>query len=107
MKKALSLILAAMMLLALLAGCGSDNGQTPNTDDPQQPAEDQQDENQNAEETSTTFEGILDKTEDYNIVIETPGTTGNERIGVRDAAGKVEIGQYNKLGRQAHRRAGV
>ena len=102
MKKALSLILAAMMLLALLAGCGADNGQTPNTDDQQQSADnqqnEQQNENQNPEEPSTTFEGILDKTEDYNIVIETPGTTGNERIGVRAAAGKVEIGQYNKLG---------
>lgn len=86
------------LLLALLAGCGADNGQTPNTDDQQQSADNQQNENQNPEEPSTTFEGILDKTEDYNIVIETPGTTGNERIGVRAAAGKVEIGQYNKLG---------
>ena len=54
MKKALSLILAAMMLLALLAGCGADNGQTPNTDDQQQSADNQQNENQNPEEPSTT-----------------------------------------------------
>ena len=87
-----------MMLLALLAGCGADNGQTPNTDDQQQSADNQQNENQNPEEPSTTFEGILDKTEDYNIVIETPGSSGDDRIGVLADAGMVEIGRYKRDG---------
>ena len=103
MKKVLSLVLAAMLMLTLFTGCtqepqGDKVSADPTvapaaTDAPAPTAE------PSAEpEVPTTFEGVLDKTEDFNIVIETPGTSGNQRLGVRAAAGKVEIGQYNKLG---------
>lgn len=89
MKKIFALLLITMLGVGMFTGCS--NEPAPGTTAPAQtttqaPAED------------TTFVGILDETEDYTLVIETPGTSGDERIGVRCAAGNVQIGQYNKLG---------
>lgn len=44
------------------------------------------------------FTGALDMTDSYTLVIETPGSSGDDRIGVLADAGMVEIGRYKRDG---------
>ena len=45
-----------------------------------------------------TYIGILDKTDDFTLVIEKVNSVGDDRLGVKAAEGKVEIAHYNSSG---------
>lgn len=102
MKKAIILLGAVFMLIAVMAACSGNGAATnppaPTTNPTTAPTETVAPTETATETPANVFIGVLDMTEDYTMVIETPGTSGNERIGVRCELGKVQIGQYNKLG---------
>ncbi len=128
MKKFLATLLALTLCICIFAACGDEadkdaptsdtEGNVENTDpttpnEPENPGTTE--DPGKAEDPATpygnetklkaglssdgkTFVGILDKTDDYTLVIEKVNTTGDDRIGVKSADGKVEIGHYNVSG---------
>ena len=112
MKKTLALLLALIMCVGIFAACGETK--EPETKDPvDTPADKPEDkpseptdkpEDKPAEPTEPTNPNVViahfDKTESYTLVIEKPGTVGDERIGVRCAAGKIQAGTYNTSGKK-------
>ena len=126
MKKVLAILLALIFCVSIFAACGeakepaSANPGTNNepsktddsnkTEDPgktEEPGKAEDPATPDSGETKLkaglssdgkTFVGILDKTDDYTLVIEKVNAVGDDRIGVKSTDGKVEIGHYNASG---------
>jgi len=99
MRKTLALLLALIMCVGAFAAC------TSKTEDPASPdttAPGKTDEPGKTEEPADSNKVVahFDMTESYTLVIEKAGTVGDERIGVRCDAGKIQAGTYNTSGKK-------
>ena len=103
MKKIIALLLALIMCVAVFAACGekpeepaSPDNTPENPEEPGKPEEPTVDYSKpGLAADGKTFVGVLDMTDYYTLVIEKVGQSGDARMGVRAAAGKVQIGSYN------------
>ena len=101
MKKLLALLLVLIMCVGIFAACGEEK--TPVADDPTDtPDTPSTPENPSdkTEEDSNIAIAYIDMTESQTLVIEKAGTVGDERIGVRCGAGKIQAGTYNTSGKK-------
>ena len=119
MKKLIALLLALIMCVGVFAACGEskepaspsnteepgkteDPGTTdPGTTDPGTTEEPTIDYTKpGLKEDGKTFVGVLDMTDYYSLVIEKIGQSGDARMPIRAAAGKVQIATYNAAGKK-------
>ena len=123
MKKILALLLTLVLCVSVFAACGEtkdpeakDPSNTPASpadkpedkpaDKPEDKPEDKPQDTPASSEhikdgmqsDGKTYIGVLDKTDDFTLVIEKVNTVGDDRIGVKAAEGKVEIAHYNSSG---------
>ena len=116
MKKVLAILLALIFCVSIFAACGEakepasanpgTNDEPGKTDDSNKTEEPGKTEEPNQTETlkaglssdGKTYVGLLDKTDDYTLVIEKVNAGTDERTGVKAAEGKVEIAHYNSTG---------
>ena len=117
MKKIIAMLLTLIMCVSVFVACGEekkpevkdpvDNPAEP-TDKPEDKPEDKPAEptDKPAEPTidyskpglqadGTVFVGVLDMTDYHTLVIEKLGQSGDARMGITAAEGKVQIGSYN------------
>ncbi|MBR6681374.1 MAG: hypothetical protein IKL40_00120 [Clostridia bacterium] len=99
MKKLLALLLALIMCVGAFAACANETKEpaSPDTTDPgktEDPSKPEDDTNKNI------VIAHFDMTESYTLTIEKAGTVGDERIGVRCDAGKIQAGTYNTSGKK-------
>ena len=116
MKKLIALLLALIMCVGVFAACGeAKEPASPDTpaDKPTEPTDKPEDKpaeptepaapdysKPGLKEDGKTFVGVLDMTDYYSLVIEKIGQSGDARMPIRAAAGKVQVGSYNAAGKK-------